>query len=188
MIAIRFHGRGGQGAVTSAELLALAAIGEGKYAQAFPSFGPERRGAPVEAYLRLDDKEILVRSHVYTPDHVVVLDRTLLQVVDVVQGLKAGGWVLINAPAPPADFEPFSGFHLAFVDATRLALHHQLGTRTHPIVNTAVLGAFARVLGMPPLEAVVRAIEEDVPGKPAENIQAAQEAYQEVRIALEGKP
>ncbi|MFH0787805.1 MAG: 2-oxoacid:acceptor oxidoreductase family protein [Pseudomonadota bacterium] len=188
MLEIRFHGRGGQGTVVATILLAKAFFQAGFFVQSFPVFGVERRGAPVEAYLRLDDKEILVRSHVYTPDHVVVLDRTLLQVVDVVQGLKAGGWVLINAPAVATDFGPFSGFHLAFVDATRLALHHQLGTRTHPIVNTAVLGAFARVLGMPPLEAVVQAIKEDVPGKPAENIRAAQEAYQEVRIALEGKP
>ena len=110
------------------------------------------------------------------------MDRTLLQNVDVLQGLKPGGWILINAPAPPSDLGRFSGFHLAFVDATRIALNHQLGTRTHPIVNTAVLGAFARVLGMPPLEAINRAIEEDVPRKPEENIRASREAYKEVQI------
>ena len=183
MLEIRFHGRGGQGTVVATILLAKAFFQAGYYVQSFPVFGVERRGAPVESYLRLDDKEIWIRSNVYTPDHVVVLDRTLLQNVDVFQGLKEGGWVLINAPTPPTDPGRFSGFHLAFVDATRIALKHQLGTRTHPIVNTAVLGAFARVLGMPPLEAIVRAIEEEVPQKPEENIQAAREAYEEVQIA-----
>lgn len=189
MLEIRFHGRGGQGTVVATILLAKAFFQAGYYVQSFPVFGVERRGAPVEAYLRLDEKEIWIRSHVYAPDHVVVLDRTLLQNVDVFQGLKTGGWILINSPSPPADLLPFSGFHLAFVDATRIALNHQLGTRTHPIVNTAVLGAFARVLGMPPLEAIIRAIEEEVPRKPEENIQASKEAYEEVQVVgMEEKP
>jgi pyruvate ferredoxin oxidoreductase gamma subunit/2-oxoisovalerate ferredoxin oxidoreductase gamma subunit len=142
----------------------------------------ERRGAPVEAYLRLDQKEIWIRTNVYAPDHVVVLDRTLLEGVDVTQGMKPGGWILINAPGPPNNPIRFSGFQLAWVDATRIALKHQLGSRTHPIVNTAVLGAFARVLGAPPLDALTKAIAEDVPGKVGENILAAQEAYEEVQI------
>jgi 2-oxoacid:acceptor oxidoreductase gamma subunit (pyruvate/2-ketoisovalerate family) len=182
MLEIRFHGRGGQGTVVATILLAKAFFQAGYYVQSFPVFGVERRGAPVEAYLRLDSKEIWIRSNVYAPDHVVVLDRTLLEGVEVAQGLKPGGWILINAPSPPADLGPFSGFQLALVDATRIALKHQLGTRTHPIVNTAVLGAFARILGQPPLEALIKAIEEDVPGKPKENIQAAQEAFREVQI------
>lgn len=182
MLEIRFHGRGGQGTVVATILLAKAFFQAGYYVQSFPVFGVERRGAPVEAYLRLDEKEIWIRSHVYAPDHVVVLDRTLLQNVDVLQGLKSGGWIMINSPAPPPDLGRFSGFRLAYVDATRIALNHQLGTRTHPIVNTAVLGAFARVLGMPPLEAIVRAIEEDVPRKPEENIQASKVAYEEVQV------
>ena len=188
MLEIRFHGRGGQGTVVATILLAKAFFQAGYYVQSFPVFGVERRGAPVEAYLRLDEKEIWVRSNVYAPDHVVVLDRTLLQNVDVLQGLKPGGWILINAPAPPPDLGRFSGFRLAFVDATRIALHHQLGTRTHPIANTAVLGAFARVLGMPPLEAVVRAIEEEVPRKTEENAQAAREAFEKVQTASGEKP
>ena len=140
MLEIRFHGRGGQGTVVATILLAKAFFQAGYYVQSFPVFGVERRGAPVEAYLRLDEKEIWVRSNVYAPDHVVVLDRTLLQNVDVLQGLKPGGWILINAPYPPPDLGRFSGFRLAFVDATRIALYHQLGTRTHPIANTAVFG------------------------------------------------
>jgi pyruvate ferredoxin oxidoreductase gamma subunit/2-oxoisovalerate ferredoxin oxidoreductase gamma subunit len=188
MLEIRFHGRGGQGTVVATILLAKAFFQAGYYVQSFPVFGVERRGAPVEAYLRLDEKEIWVRSNVYAPDHVVVLDRTLLQNVDVLQGLKPGGWILINAPAPPPDLGRFSGFRLAFVDATRIALHHQLGTRTHPIANTAVLGAFARVLGMPPLEAIVRAIEAEVPRKTEENAQAAREAFEKVQTASGEKP
>jgi 2-oxoacid:acceptor oxidoreductase gamma subunit (pyruvate/2-ketoisovalerate family) len=183
MLEIRFHGRGGQGTVVATILLAKAFFQAGYQVQSFPVFGVERRGAPVEAYLRLDAKEIWIRSNVYTPDHVVVLDRTLLQNVKVAQGLKPGGWILLNAPAIPADLGDFSGFHLAFVDATRIALKHRLGTRTHPIVNTAVLGAFARVLGMPPLETIVKAIEEEVPQKPEENIRAAREAYEKVQIS-----
>jgi pyruvate ferredoxin oxidoreductase gamma subunit len=182
MLEIRFHGRGGQGTVVATILLAKAFFQAGYSVQSFPVFGVERRGAPVEAYLRLAQEEIWIRSNVYTPDHVVVLDRTLLEGVDVTQGLKPGGWILINAPSSPADPGPFSGFHLAFVDATRIALKHQLGSRTHPIVNTAILGAFTRVLGMPPLEALVKAIEEDVPTKPKENILACQEAFQEVQM------
>ena len=96
MTEVRFHGRGGQGAVTSAELVALSAIDEGKYAQAFPSFGPERRGAPVVAFLRVSDHQIRVRSKVYNPDIVVVLDPTLLDIVDVAAGLKPGGMVIVN--------------------------------------------------------------------------------------------
>ena len=96
MIEIRVHGRGGQGAVTSTELIALAAINEGKYAQAFPSFGPERRGAPVMAFARISDKPIRTREKVYTPDVVVVLDPTILKIVDVTDGLKKNGMVILN--------------------------------------------------------------------------------------------
>jgi len=148
--------------------------------QSFPLFGVERRGAPLEAYLRLAEKQILVRTNVYTPDHVVVLDQTLLQSVDVTQGLKPGGWILINAESPPARPERFSGYRVAVVDATRVARQHRLGTHTHPIVNTAMMGAFARVLSMPPMDAVARAIEEEIPIKPEQNVQAARDAYEMV--------
>jgi pyruvate ferredoxin oxidoreductase gamma subunit/2-oxoisovalerate ferredoxin oxidoreductase gamma subunit len=110
------------------------------------------------------------------------LDRTLLQGIDVTQGLKTGGWILINAPHDSENPETLKGYRLAFVDATRIALKYQLGTRTHPIVNTAMMGAFARVFGMPPMEAIVKAIEEEVPTKPEQNIRAAKDAYEEVQI------
>jgi pyruvate ferredoxin oxidoreductase gamma subunit len=177
MQEIRFHGRGGQGTVVAAVLLAKAFFKAGQYVQTFPLFGVERRGAPVEAYLRTDDKKILVRSNIYTPDHVLVQDIKILNTVNVVQGLKSGGWVLINGPGLPLDAKPFAGFRLAYVDATQIALKYGLGTRTHPMINTAMVGAFARVLGMPPLEAVAGAIEEEISVKTAQNTEAAKEAY-----------
>ena len=182
MLEIRFHGRGGQGTVVATILLAKAFFHAGYYVQSFPLFGVERRGAPVEAYLRLDREEILIRTNSYTPDHVVVLDATLLQGIDVTQGLKQGGWILLNASALPIDPARFSNFSLAFVDATEIALKHELGTRTHPIVNTAMMGAFARMLGAPPMDAVAGAIEEEIPIKPGANIEAAREAFEEVRF------
>lgn len=182
MLEIRFHGRGGQGTVVATILLAKAYFQAGYQVQSFPLFGVERRGAPVEAYLRLDKKEILVRTNVYTPDHVVVMDQTLLQSIDVTQGLKPGGWILINTAKPPAQTAAFSSYRVAFVDASRIALKHELGTRTHPIVNTAMMGAFARMLGSPPIEAIMKAIEEEIPDKAQKNIDAARDAYAELEI------
>ena len=178
MIEVRFHGRGGQGTVVASILMAKAFFQAGYYVQSFPLFGVERRGAPVEAYLRLDKKKILIRTNVYTPDHVVVLDPTLVTGVDITRGLKPGGWILINTPEPPEATNLYADYRLAYVDATAIAMRHRLGTRTHPIVNTAMMGAFARVLGEPPLEAVVAAIQEEVPTKPEANIAAAREAYE----------
>ena len=182
MLEIRFHGRGGQGTVVATILLAKAFFDAGYSVQSFPVFGVERRGAPVEAYLRIASREIRVRTNVYTPDHVVVLDQTLLQGIDVTQGLKPQGWILLNAPGSPPRRERFSGYRLAFVDAARIALKHQLGTRTHPIVNTAIMGALARVLGMPPMDAIAVAIEDEIAVRREENIQAAHVAYEQVQI------
>lgn len=163
-------------------MLAKAFFRAGYYVQTFPVFGVERRGAPVEAYLRLDSKKILLRCNVYTPDHAVVQDVRLLGAVDVTAGLKPGGWILVNAAEQPADLGVFSGFHLACVDATRIAKENELGTRTYPVINTAVIGAFARMLEMPPLEAITAAIKEDIPIKPEQNIQAAKAAYENVQL------
>jgi len=180
MIEVRFHGRGGQGTVVASILMAKALFQAGYFVQSFPLFGVERRGAPVEAYLRWNTSKILIRTNVYTPDHVVVLDPTLPAAVDVSRGLKPGGWILLNASAMPEEPAGFARFRLAMVDATRIALKYALGTRTHPIVNTAMMGAFARVLEEPPLDAVVHAIREEIPMKPEANIAAAQEAYESV--------
>ena len=182
MVEIRFHGRGGQGTVVATILLAKAFFRDGYHVQSFPLFGVERRGAPVEAYLRFDRKEILIRTNVYTPDHVVVLDKTLLESIDVTFGLKPDGWILINRPELPAHLNSWSGYRLAFVDATHIALYNGLGTRTHPIVNTPMMGALARVLGMPSMEAISKAIQREVPSKPKANRRAAEMAYEKVQL------
>lgn len=182
MLEIRFHGRGGQGTVVATILLAKAFFRAGYQVQSFPFFGVERRGAPVEAYVRLNKEKILLRTNVYHPDHVIVQDQTLLHGVNVTRGLKPGGWILINASAAPDDREPFAGFRLAFVDANRIALKHQLGTRTHPIVNTAMIGALARIIDMPPLDAIREVIREEVPDTSEGNILAAEDAYREVQL------
>lgn len=182
MQEIRFHGRGGQGTVVASILLAKAFFKAGYEVQTFPLFGVERRGAPVEAYLRLDRQRILTRNNVYTPDHVVVQDAKLLQSVDVTKGLKPGGWILLNSPEAPQGLDAFSGYRLAFVDATQIAVKCGLGTRTHPIINTAMIGAFARIMGMPPLEIISEAIQAEITTQPDKNIQASKEAYEQVRL------
>jgi len=177
MIEIRFHGRGGQGAVIASKILAAALFKEGKYAQAFPAFGSERRGAPVMAFTRFDQKPITRRSQVYEPDHVVVLDEPILALVDVTSGLKEGGWILINTPKPKEAFKYFIHFQVATVDANRLAQENGLGSATAPVVNTVILGAFAKVTGLVGLPAVLEGIREYVPAKTEANVSAAQAAY-----------
>ena len=146
MIEIRIHGRGGQGAVTSTELLALAAINEGKYAQAFPSFGPERRGAPVIAFTRINNKPIRTREMVYTPDIVVVLDPTILKIVDVTAGLKKDGIIILNTSKEEKTIRKTFGIQaqLATVNATDIAIQN-LGL---PITNTTMLGALIKASGV----------------------------------------
>jgi pyruvate ferredoxin oxidoreductase gamma subunit/2-oxoisovalerate ferredoxin oxidoreductase gamma subunit len=181
MQEIRFHGRGGQGTVVASILLAKAFFNAGYWVQTFPVFGVERRGAPVEAYLRLDKEKIRIRSNVYAPDHVVVQDVKLLESVDVTAGLKPGGWILVNASRRPENLNIFSGYQLAWVDATGIAIHNRLGTRTHPIINTAMLGAFIHILKMPPLDMVFDAIKEDITVKPQQNIKASKDGYERVQ-------
>ncbi len=178
MLQFRFHGRGGQGTVVATILLAKAFFKAGYYVQSFPLFGVERRGAPVEAYLRISRQKILIRTNLYNPDHVVVLDRTLVFTIDVTRGLRKGGIILLNGDRHSLKKVAYSDFRTATVDATRIALKHGLGTRTHPIVNTAILGAFSRVFRMPPMDAIIDAIYEEVPVKPAENVKAAKDAYE----------
>lgn len=182
MIEIRFHGRGGQGAVVASTILAVACFLEGKACQAFPAFGVERRGAPVEAYLRVAAEKIRLRTNVYTPDHVMVLDPTLIEVIDVCRGLKPGGTLLLNTDKRPDHFSHFRDVSLATVDASRIALKHRLGSRTHPIVNTALLGAFARATGLISLDAICAAIEQEVPALQQANQAAAREAFDNLKF------
>jgi len=177
MLEIRFHGRGGQGAVVASKILAGAVFMEGKYVQAFPQFGVERRGAPVQAFLRVDDRKILVRNAVYSPDHLIVLDPGLIQQVDVTSGFKREGWVIVNTAHGAEAFPQLAGLRVATVDASKIAVKNRLGAASSPIVNTAILGAFARVTGLVSIESVKKAILDDAPIRPEANAQAAQEAF-----------
>jgi len=182
MIEVRVHGRGGQGGVTSAEMLAIAAINEGKFAQAFPSFGPERRGAPVVAFARVSEKRIRNRTKVYTPDVVLVLDPSVLAIVDVTEGLKDDGMLVINSAKSIADLRAEFGFttSLARVDATHIALQ-ELGL---PITNTTMLGAAVKAAELVPVEALVGPLEARFGRIAAKNIKALQRAYAETEIDL----
>jgi 2-oxoisovalerate ferredoxin oxidoreductase gamma subunit len=176
MIEIRFHGRGGQGAVTAARLLAEAAFLEGKYAQAFPFFGAERRGAPVLAFARIDDKPIRVRTQIYEPDYVVVLDPSLPEVLDVASGIKQGGMVVLNSKKAVQ----FPNAKTAFVDATSVAIE----TLGSPITNTAMLGAFAKATGSVKLESIIEVIKGYFSSKLAEkNLVAIKAAYERTEVA-----
>lgn len=177
MIEIRIHGRGGQGAVIAGKILACALFKEGKWVQSFPAFGVERRGAPVAAFTRFDDDKILIRNNIYEPDHVVVLDPTLIAVANVTAGLKPGGIVLINAPGGTNGHAELSGARVASVDAAAIAIRHELGSRAAPIVNTAILGGFARATGLVGIDSIVEAIRDEVPLKAEANAQAAREAF-----------
>lgn len=178
MIEIRFHGRGGQGTVIASKILADAISMEGKYIQAYPEFGVERRGAPVYAFIRIDDKPIYDKSKIYEPDHVVVVDPTLVEVIDVTEGLKEGGWIIINTDKKPEELKFPKKFKVATVNATEIAVKHKLGTLAAPIVNTAIVGAVVKVLNLAKLESVLEAVREGVPVKPEENTAAAKEAYE----------
>ena len=182
MIEIRTHGRGGQGAVIASKILASTFFIEGKFVQAFPMFGVERRGAPVAAFTRVDDKPVQLRMNIYEPHHVIVLDPTLLLTAKVTDGLLTGGWLVLNTPQQADDIDGYEIFRVAAVDASKIAVRHRLGNPANPIVNTAIVGAFARVSGLVELESVVQAIKDEVPIKPETNAAAARDAYEQVTI------
>ena len=183
LIEIRWHGRGGQGAVTSAELLAKAAIAEGKYAQAFPSFGPERRGAPVVAFTRISEKRpIRVRAGITEPDVVIVLDATVLKVVNVTEGLKEDGVVVINSPKSSGELRAEIGgkWRIASIDATRIA-RETLGV---PIVNTTMLGALIKATGVVNAESLVEPLQERFGRLAERNINAMKKAVEETGVEV----
>jgi 2-oxoacid:acceptor oxidoreductase gamma subunit (pyruvate/2-ketoisovalerate family) len=182
MIEIRTHGRGGQGAVIASEILADAFFREGKFVQAFPAFGVERRGAPVVAFTRVSDGEIRERCEIYEPDHLIVLDPVLIDTVNITAGLKDGGWVIINTNRTMEGDELSGAYRIASVDANSIAVKYGLGSRATPIVNTAILGAFSAATELVGLEAVLEAIKEFVPLKKENNAKAAEEAYKSVII------
>jgi len=180
MFQVRIHGRGGQGVVTAAELLSVAAFREGRHAQAFPSFGSERTGAPVVAFCRIDDRAIRLREPIMAPDAIIIQDPTLLHQVDVFGGLVPDGYVLINTSRTFEELglgEFMSGLRrerLCTVPATELALKH-VG---RAVPNAALLAGFAAISGRISLEAVSAAIREKFPAKIAEgNVAAANAAH-----------
>lgn len=186
MFQIRIHGRGGQGVVTAAELLSLAGFLEGKHAQAFPSFGSERMGAPLMAFCRIDQKPIRLREPVMRPDALIIQDPTLLHQVDLFEGLDSDGYVLLNSTRSLqelglAEFAgKFPEGHCRTVPASELAMQH-VG---RPLPNAALLGGFAAVTGILQMESVASAIRSRFPAKIADaNIAAARAAYDAIRNA-----
>ncbi len=174
---LRIHGRGGQGAVIASKVLASALFSEGRSVQSFPAFGVERRGAPVTAFLRTSDGPILLRCEITAPDDLIVLDPTLIKAIDVTQGLKPGGSILINTDRSPETYADLAKrFRVSLVDASTIAREHQLGSRAQPIVNTAILGAFAADSGLVGLDAICAAITDAVPVRTAHNVEAARAA------------
>jgi len=186
MIEIRFHGRGGQGTVVASKILADAIAKEGNYVQAYPEFGVERRGAPVVAFLRVDDKPIYDKSRIYTPDHIVVVEPTLVEAIDVTDGLKPGGTILVNTDKKPADFPQYKKFRVVTVDATAIAVKNKLGTLAAPIVNTAITGAVVKVFELAKLPSLQDSIREAIGIKTEDNVKAAGEAFELVVLGKAG--
>ena len=180
MIEIRWHGRGGQGAVTSVELLALAAIEEGKYAQGFPSFGPERRGAPVAAFNRVDDRQIKVRSGIYKPDAVIVLDDGLIGSVNVAEGLKPEGILIVNTSKTEVELRKALAYkgRLGIVDGISIAWK-ELGV---PITNTAMLGALIRATNVVKMTSMQGPVDHRFGRIAQKNMTAMKRAYEELNI------
>jgi pyruvate ferredoxin oxidoreductase gamma subunit len=173
MFEIRIHSRGGQGGVTAARILALAAIHDGKYATAAPFYGAERRGAPIVSFVRIDDKPIRIYSQIKKPDMVIVLDASVMDVVDVLQGLKEGGNVFVNSQQK----KEFSGYTSSNIDLTGIALKENLVVSGSPILNTPVIGALAK-MGIVSVDSAKKAIREMFTDE--RNVKAAETAYREM--------
>jgi len=186
MFQVRIHGRGGQGVVTATELLSVAAFLEGAYSQAFPSFGSERTGAPVVAFCRIDNKEIRLREPIVEPDALIIQDATLFKAIDVFQGLRPKGYLLVNTNKSfeelhiAAEVAKIPSGHARTVNATELALAH-VG---RPVPNAALLGAFSALTGVVNIKSVAAAIRQAFPGKIGEaNVAAATAAYDQAAPA-----
>ena len=192
MYDIRFHGRGGQGAVMCATMLATALVQEGKYALAFPRFTGERRGGAVAAFVRVGDPPSEVpRCQIYEPDCLIIMHPSLLnpqggqEIPEVLEGFKEGGLIVVNSSRAPEEFDlPVRGT-IATVNATGIAEKHGLGTATSRPVNTAILGALVRATELVTFASLEAAILQEVPAKPDENLAAARDAYESVKILEE---
>jgi pyruvate ferredoxin oxidoreductase gamma subunit/2-oxoisovalerate ferredoxin oxidoreductase gamma subunit len=178
MKEIRFHGRGGQGAVIASWILAYGFFLEGKHAQAFPTFGAERRGAPVEAFVRMDEKFPNLRCKVVRPDYVIVMGDKMVRFVDVAAGIQKGGLMLINSTKSPEEFDTLKGdFTIKTLDVNTVAVKNGLGSKTSPFINTPILGAFLGFTDLVRPESTIEGIKKFVPARTDRNIEAFQEAY-----------
>jgi 2-oxoacid:acceptor oxidoreductase gamma subunit (pyruvate/2-ketoisovalerate family) len=186
LVEICFHGRGGQGAVTAANLLAAAALQDGnKGVQAFPLFGAERRGAPVRAFARISGDEIHLRSEIYNPDIIIVLDESIMDIVDVLKGMKDDGKILINTRKKPNDFEFSKRYHVATVDATSIALKYNILVGGMPVVNTPILGSVPKILNRVTLQSIQNVIQSKWTGKKElgeRNVKATQDAFDQTEV------
>lgn len=184
LVEIVFHGRGGQGSVTAANLFVTAALKDGNIGvQAFPFFGAERRGAPVRAFARISGEDIHLRSEIYTPDIVIVLDESIMGIVDVLKGLKKDGIVLINTTKKSEDFDFSKKYNVATIDATGIALKHDILVGGIPVVNTPILGAVPKILDRVTLKSIQNVIKNKWKGEGGEiNVKAAQDAYDLVEV------
>jgi 2-oxoisovalerate/pyruvate ferredoxin oxidoreductase gamma subunit len=178
MIEVKFRGRGGQGAVIASEMLGKAFFVEGKYPQAFPFFGGERRGAPVFGFLRVDDKPILLKCQIKNPDHEVIFDISLADEQEILREIKPGGAVLINTKSGIDRFSKLRAYKIGLLDADGVAESAGLGGN----FNTAILGGYVRLTGLVQLETLVSVIGKMVPSRPEANMVAAQRAYEQTRI------
>jgi len=184
LVEIVFHGRGGQGSVTAANLLVAAALKDGnKGVQAFPFFGAERRGAPVRAFARISGDEIHLRSEIYNPDIVIVLDESIMDIVDVLKGLKKDGTILINTRKNPKEFDFSKKFNVATVDATGIALKHEILIGGIPVVNTPILGAIPKILNRVTLKSIQTVVKGKWKAELASiNVKATQDAFDGVEV------
>ncbi|MFC1562436.1 2-oxoacid:acceptor oxidoreductase family protein [candidate division KSB1 bacterium] len=180
MVEIRIHGRGGQGVVVASKVLAMGFFSEGKCVQAFPFFGAERQGAPVTAFVRADDKRIHLRCKIYNPDYLIVLDPNLSFEIDLTDGLKSGGTIIINGTKEPGFYNISSDFKVYTVDASSVASKYGIGSKEFPIVNTAILGAFCKITGLIDISALEKGVKKFAPLKKKENTEAAIEIYNSV--------
>lgn len=185
LVEIVFHGRGGQGAVTAANLLVAAALNDGnKGVQAFPFFGAERRGAPVRAFARISENDIYLRSEIYSPDIVIVLDESIMEIVDVLKGLKKNGKILINTTKSSDDFDFSKKFQVSTVDATGIAINHDILVGGIPVVNTPILGAVPKILDRVTLKSIQKTVQKKWKGELAQkNVKATQDAFESVEVS-----
>jgi 2-oxoacid:acceptor oxidoreductase gamma subunit (pyruvate/2-ketoisovalerate family) len=187
LIELRLHGRGGQGTVIATKILAEALSAEGKFVQAFPEYGVERRGAPVRAFLRISDNTVYERSKIYKPNHIVILDPSLIGFIELTDGLKKGGWIIVNTSRNPEELDFYKKFNVATVPAREIAVKYHLGSESTPIVNTAILGGVIKILKLCSLESLLSAVKEGVPRKKEENVKAAKESYERTRAQKIGE-